>query len=220
MLLPRLEQFNPDLIFISAGFDAHYDDMYHFLTEQDLHWVTEQLCNVAERSGGGEGCGVISVLEGGYSLSSPIVTKPVKTSRSAASLSALAGTASATPSATAVGADVSAATVGAAAGLGRGGRLKAKKDKDLPSSLVPSPALAPGAGVGVSDVAQSPDSSVPVHAPITVLSTVPTTAIATATAIVGVKEELANGNMHWKYAQKPGDGGLVKGYVTRWNNFC
>jgi len=69
MLLPQLQLFKPDLIFISAGFDAHFDDMYHFLTEQDLHWVTEQLCAVGDECGS---AGVISVLEGGYSLSSPL----------------------------------------------------------------------------------------------------------------------------------------------------
>ncbi len=47
MLLPRISAFKPDLLFISAGFDAHYDDNYHFLTEQDIHWVTEQLCEVS-----------------------------------------------------------------------------------------------------------------------------------------------------------------------------
>lgn len=85
MLLPRLAAFRPDLLFISAGFDTHYDDMYHYLTEEDLHWVTEQLC-LAANSGGFDSssdnkdacvaphfCGVISVLEGGYSLSTPIV---------------------------------------------------------------------------------------------------------------------------------------------------
>ena len=40
MLLPRLDAFAPDLVFISAGFDGHYDDNYHFLTEEDYYWVT------------------------------------------------------------------------------------------------------------------------------------------------------------------------------------
>lgn len=43
-LLPALRSFRPDLVFISAGFDAHVDDMYHFLTEADMHWVTQQIC--------------------------------------------------------------------------------------------------------------------------------------------------------------------------------
>ena len=45
-LMPQLSAFEPDLIFISAGFDGHCDDLYHFLTEADLHWVTQQLCQV------------------------------------------------------------------------------------------------------------------------------------------------------------------------------
>lgn len=71
-LIPRLTEFAPDLLIISAGFDAHYDDMYHYLTEEDYHWLTARLCGAAEASGGR----VLSVLEGGYSLSSaPVKTK-------------------------------------------------------------------------------------------------------------------------------------------------
>ena len=51
-LLPRLLSFTPDLLFISAGFDAHYDDLYHFLDEADFHWLTEQLCSTVEPHGG------------------------------------------------------------------------------------------------------------------------------------------------------------------------
>ena len=40
MLLPALHAFKPSLLLISAGFDAHYDDLYHFLTEADYHWMT------------------------------------------------------------------------------------------------------------------------------------------------------------------------------------
>jgi acetoin utilization deacetylase AcuC-like enzyme len=65
MLLPRLTEFSPDLLIISAGFDAHYDDMYHYLTEEDYHWLTTQLCDSTAQGGK-----VLSVLEGGYSLSS------------------------------------------------------------------------------------------------------------------------------------------------------
>eukprot|EP01036_Dinobryon_divergens_P026879 gene26878-35572_t len=68
LLLPRLKSFRPDLIFISAGFDAHVDDMYHFLTEADIHWVTQQLCEVLDAK---DSIGVVSVLEGGYSLAAP-----------------------------------------------------------------------------------------------------------------------------------------------------
>ena len=78
MLLPRLVEFKPDLLFISAGFDALHDDMYHFLSEHDVHWLTDQLRSVTA-SGGGRG--VISVLEGGYSLSSPVPMPKIKSTR-------------------------------------------------------------------------------------------------------------------------------------------
>lgn len=66
-LLPKIKAFKPDLLFISAGFDAHYNDFYHFLTEDDIHWITNELCHVVEDC---DGLGVVSVLEGGYSLES------------------------------------------------------------------------------------------------------------------------------------------------------
>ena len=67
--LPRLHAFAPQMVFISAGFDAHReDDMSHLLfTEADYAWVTEQVCDVATRSAGGR---IVSCLEGGYDLSS------------------------------------------------------------------------------------------------------------------------------------------------------
>eukprot|EP01038_Epipyxis_sp_PR26KG_P007318 gene7318-9972_t len=73
MLLPRLSSFQPDIVFISAGFDAHYDDLYHFLTEEDVHWITTQI-----RTNVGNNTKIISVLEGGYSLSSTITTISTK----------------------------------------------------------------------------------------------------------------------------------------------
>ena len=80
MLIPRLQSFQPDLIFISAGFDSHFDDFYHFLSEEDYHWVTEQLCAVADRVGQEEHprgpAAVISILEGGYSLTASPLSKP------------------------------------------------------------------------------------------------------------------------------------------------
>ena len=67
--IPRLEEFKPELIFISAGFDAHReDDMGQLgLVEQDYAWITERLMDVARRHSKGR---VISCLEGGYVLSS------------------------------------------------------------------------------------------------------------------------------------------------------
>lgn len=51
-LLPQLKSFQPDLLFLSSGFDAHYDDLYHFLTENDFYWLTKELCSVVEDRGG------------------------------------------------------------------------------------------------------------------------------------------------------------------------
>jgi acetoin utilization deacetylase AcuC-like enzyme len=66
--LPRLREFAPEMIFISAGFDAHYeDDMGNLgLLESDYAWVTEQLLQVAKESAEGR---IVSMLEGGYVLS-------------------------------------------------------------------------------------------------------------------------------------------------------
>jgi len=67
--VPALRNHNPQLILISAGFDAHYeDDMGSLgLVESDYVWATEQIKRVAE-----ECCKrrIVSLLEGGYSLSS------------------------------------------------------------------------------------------------------------------------------------------------------
>ncbi len=74
-MFPALAAFKPTLVIISSGFDAHYDDMYHYLTEQDYHWITDRLCEIASAGSGGRGC-VISILEGGYSLSAPVPVPP------------------------------------------------------------------------------------------------------------------------------------------------
>lgn len=67
-VLPRLEAFRPQMLFVSAGFDAHReDDMAQFgLTEADYTWITQHLVDVAARHAGGR---IVSVLEGGYDLS-------------------------------------------------------------------------------------------------------------------------------------------------------
>ncbi|MBI4986864.1 MAG: histone deacetylase family protein [Rhodocyclales bacterium] len=66
--LPRLRAFAPELLLISAGFDAHYeDDMASLgLLESDYAWVTERLKEVARESAQGR---IVSILEGGYCLS-------------------------------------------------------------------------------------------------------------------------------------------------------
>ena len=65
--LPRLEAFRPEMIFISAGFDAHRDDELAQLglVEADYEWITRRLKDVAERHAGGR---IVSCLEGGYNL--------------------------------------------------------------------------------------------------------------------------------------------------------
>lgn len=66
--LPALDEFKPQAIFVSAGFDAHYeDDMASLcLLEADYAWVTQQLKAVARRHANGR---IVSMLEGGYCLS-------------------------------------------------------------------------------------------------------------------------------------------------------
>ena len=66
--LPRLQAFQPQLVLISAGFDAHREDEMGQLSlvESDYAWITEQVLAVADASAGGR---VVSFLEGGYSLS-------------------------------------------------------------------------------------------------------------------------------------------------------
>ena len=67
VLLPALDQFQPELLIISAGFDAHRDDPLAQLRldESDFGWATEMLCASAERMCRGR---VVSALEGGYDL--------------------------------------------------------------------------------------------------------------------------------------------------------
>lgn len=66
--LPILEAFKPELIFISAGFDAHIEDNMAGLglVETDFAWVTTKIREIAEKHASGK---IVSVLEGGYALS-------------------------------------------------------------------------------------------------------------------------------------------------------
>ena len=63
--IPKLEEFKPELIFISAGFDAHReDDMGQLaLNEQDFAWITLRIKDIARKYAGGR---IVSCLEGGY----------------------------------------------------------------------------------------------------------------------------------------------------------
>lgn len=66
-LLPALTRFAPELLIISAGFDAHHLDPLGGLafTDDDFHWITRELMAVADACAHGR---VVSTLEGGYSL--------------------------------------------------------------------------------------------------------------------------------------------------------
>ena len=66
-MLPALRRFSPELLIISAGFDAHHLDPLGGLrfTDDDYHWFTRELMKVAQESADGR---VVSILEGGYSL--------------------------------------------------------------------------------------------------------------------------------------------------------
>ncbi len=66
-ILPRLEDFRPDLVIISAGFDAHWRDPLANinLKEPDFAWATQKLMELADRHAGGR---LVSILEGGYDL--------------------------------------------------------------------------------------------------------------------------------------------------------
>jgi acetoin utilization deacetylase AcuC-like enzyme len=67
IILPELRRFEPEFLFISAGFDAHVDDPLAMLgfTDDDYRWATEKLCTVADELCHGR---VVSTLEGGYDL--------------------------------------------------------------------------------------------------------------------------------------------------------
>ena len=65
--MPALEAFRPEMLFISAGFDAHAEDDLAMLrlSDADYGWVTEKLQSIADRHAGGR---IVSMLEGGYAL--------------------------------------------------------------------------------------------------------------------------------------------------------
>jgi len=67
LILPQLQKFRPELILISAGFNAHFRDPLASLNlnAEDFGWVTRKLMDVAETSAGGR---IVSVLDGGYDL--------------------------------------------------------------------------------------------------------------------------------------------------------
>jgi len=74
-VIPSLLEFDPDMIFVSAGFDAHRRDTMNFgyvgMIEEDYEWLTEQIIKVANTCCNGR---VVSVLEGGYKIHGGIVS--------------------------------------------------------------------------------------------------------------------------------------------------
>jgi acetoin utilization deacetylase AcuC-like enzyme len=66
-MLPAIRRFNPELIIISAGFDAHYSDPLAGLNleDDDYRWITAELMRIADETCDGR---IVSILEGGYSL--------------------------------------------------------------------------------------------------------------------------------------------------------
>ncbi|WP_297773706.1 histone deacetylase family protein [uncultured Roseovarius sp.] len=66
-VFPRVRAFKPDLIIVSAGFDAHRDDPLAelMLETEDFAWITERLCDLADELCAGR---LVSCLEGGYDL--------------------------------------------------------------------------------------------------------------------------------------------------------
>ena len=65
--LPALERFKPEMIFISAGFDAHREDLLGgmALVEEDYAWITGEMMSLAARHSRKR---IVSMLEGGYNL--------------------------------------------------------------------------------------------------------------------------------------------------------
>jgi acetoin utilization deacetylase AcuC-like enzyme/ankyrin repeat protein len=74
-IFPALVKFEPDLILLSAGFDAHRKDDINFsyigIQEKDFEWITDQVVQIANRCCHGR---VVSVLEGGYRIQGNIVS--------------------------------------------------------------------------------------------------------------------------------------------------
>ncbi|KAL7436727.1 hypothetical protein ACHAXM_008680 [Skeletonema potamos] len=74
-VLPSLLEFDPDMIFVSAGFDAHRKDTMNFgyvgMLEEDYEWITEQLVKVANTCCNGR---IVSALEGGYKIHGGIIS--------------------------------------------------------------------------------------------------------------------------------------------------
>jgi hypothetical protein len=244
-LLPQLRSFEPDLLFISAGFDAHFDDLYHFLTEQDYHWLTEQLCATVEPQKGR----VISILEGGYSLSSPIPT-PTRTQAKATQQQQRSHSPTPTHGGGRAGKgknkkyDDGAAAVAAPAGAGGGLRSRSNSSLDVMDtrsgagagevvapSAPPSPQLA-SLDDGIASLPSFSEKEVrsfrqpgglflPVYLRVSNLSGV--VCVCVCVQVLTLHEARSDAmctvlqysdDPHTKFAQLPGDGGLIKGVLA------
>jgi acetoin utilization deacetylase AcuC-like enzyme len=66
-VMPAVRAFQPELVILSAGFDAHADDQLGgmLLVEADFVWITEKMMEIAAATAGGR---IVSLLEGGYDL--------------------------------------------------------------------------------------------------------------------------------------------------------
>ncbi len=84
MWMPALERFEPQMIFISAGFDAHREDELGQLglVEADYEWITRRIKDVADRHAGGR---IVSCLEGGYNLSALVAQRGCPSARTGGS---------------------------------------------------------------------------------------------------------------------------------------
>ena len=75
IIFPQIDEFSPDIIFISAGFDAHKRDEMNFgyvgMIEEDYEWLTGNIVKLANKHCSGR---VVSVLEGGYKIHGGIVS--------------------------------------------------------------------------------------------------------------------------------------------------
>ena len=74
-IFPALAKFDPDMIILSAGFDAHRKDDINFsyigIQEKDFEWITDQVVQVANKCCNGR---IVSVLEGGYRIQGNVVS--------------------------------------------------------------------------------------------------------------------------------------------------
>ncbi|CAB1101130.1 unnamed protein product [Ectocarpus sp. CCAP 1310/34] len=120
-LLARLKEFSPDLLIISAGFDGHVEDYYHYLSNEVYEWVTLALADCCPTGR------VVSVLEGGYSLEARMSrAKAAQQARANNKRAYKPETAAAAASTTSVSSGVGGAS---ASGSGSGPALRERRNR-------------------------------------------------------------------------------------------